>query len=142
MLAYRSPPLRNGFSPSELMLGRKLRTSLPWWSQQSLFRNGQILNLWKSLIKLIRWDKSIITTEDIEHKRCPSWPMELQWRLKTREVVGWWQITLTRLGPTLLELPKEFKEETAECLSFYLKTATPLRRACKQRRRSQKSHIV
>ena len=29
MLAYRSTPLRNGFSPSELMLGRKLRTSLP-----------------------------------------------------------------------------------------------------------------
>ena len=29
MLAYRSTPLRNGFSPSQLMFGRKLRTSIP-----------------------------------------------------------------------------------------------------------------
>ena len=40
-LTYRSMPLRNGFSPSELMQCGKLRTSLPV-IPQSLFRNGQI----------------------------------------------------------------------------------------------------
>ena len=29
LLAYRTSPLRNGYSPSELLMGRKLRTSLP-----------------------------------------------------------------------------------------------------------------
>ena len=29
MLIYRSTPLHNGFSPAELLMGRKLRTTLP-----------------------------------------------------------------------------------------------------------------
>ena len=29
MLAYRSTPLENGYSPSQLLVGRKLRTTLP-----------------------------------------------------------------------------------------------------------------
>ena len=29
LLAYRSTPLQNGFSPSELLMGRRLRTEVP-----------------------------------------------------------------------------------------------------------------
>ena len=29
MLIYRSTPLQNGYSPGELLMGRKLRTTLP-----------------------------------------------------------------------------------------------------------------
>ena len=29
MLIYRSTPLHNGFSPAELLMGQKLRTTLP-----------------------------------------------------------------------------------------------------------------
>ncbi|XP_064615801.1 uncharacterized protein K02A2.6-like [Liolophura sinensis] len=29
MLSYRSNPLQNGFTPSELLMGRKLRTKVP-----------------------------------------------------------------------------------------------------------------
>ena len=34
MLIYRSTPLHNGFSPGELLMGRKLRTKLPMLSSQ------------------------------------------------------------------------------------------------------------
>ena len=34
MLAYRSTPLENGYSPSELLMGQKLRTTLPITTQQ------------------------------------------------------------------------------------------------------------
>ena len=34
MLAYRSTPLENGLSPAELLMGRKLRTTVPMTSQQ------------------------------------------------------------------------------------------------------------
>ena len=34
MLTYRTTPLHNGFSPGELLMGRKLRTTLPMLSSQ------------------------------------------------------------------------------------------------------------
>ena len=34
MLAYRSTPLKNGLSPTELLMGRNLRTTVPMISQQ------------------------------------------------------------------------------------------------------------
>ena len=34
MLAYRSTPLENGLSPAELLMGRKLRTTVPVIPQQ------------------------------------------------------------------------------------------------------------
>ena len=34
MLAYRSTPLENGYSPAELLMGRKLRTTLPVIEEQ------------------------------------------------------------------------------------------------------------
>ena len=35
MLAYRSTPLENGYSPVELLMGRLLRTTIPVYSQSS-----------------------------------------------------------------------------------------------------------
>ena len=36
MLAYRASPLENGYSPAELLMGRKLRTTVPIISKQLL----------------------------------------------------------------------------------------------------------
>ena len=46
LMAYRSTPLENGYSPSELLFGRKIRTTVPFlpsnllpcWPQMSQFR--------------------------------------------------------------------------------------------------------
>lgn len=47
--AYRSTPLGNGYSPAELLMGRRLRTSLP--TADSLLQPSQVdkeaLNLWE-----------------------------------------------------------------------------------------------
>ena len=36
LMSYRSTPLENGYSPSELILGRKLRTTIPMITEQLL----------------------------------------------------------------------------------------------------------
>ena len=36
LMAYRSTPLENGYSPSELLMGRKLRTTIPMITEQLL----------------------------------------------------------------------------------------------------------
>lgn len=62
LLAYRTTPLSNGFSPAELLMGRKLRSNLPV--------QPKLLNpKWPSMKKLNAREKNIKQKQKFYHDK-------------------------------------------------------------------------
>ena len=91
-------------------------------------------------MKLIKWDKSNITTADIEHRRCPK---EQRWRLKkSLEQFGGgeksrWHAQVLLCG----NLPRCFEKKLSHaCRSTWRWQRPSDQHACKRHRRSRTSH--
>ena len=87
LLAYRSTPLENGFSPAELLFGRKIRTTVPTISEN-------LTPKWPDLSK-VKSDEELRKQRqkehfDVRHRVQPLFVSKkgLKWGLNRVEIVG------------------------------------------------------
>ena len=71
LLSYHSSPIKNGYSPAELLMGRKLRTTLPWFVQ-ICFPKHQTWKPYNNLNKNPGKSLRSILTRDMPPSSCQS----------------------------------------------------------------------